>query len=433
MLARLGLVFCCASCATSEPERLGLVVPPGFGPAVVMSNEELAQAWDAEVPPQPTATSERAEVVAPKAGDRREPFLKARDEARALQRAHQLDGARAAAEAAVEAAKSLHGRERSEAGQIAFGIEREAGNLTAAQAAALAWRRSCGPEELDGCRSRALAALAQLRGPGPSGMVTRLREAEACLGTREPLGCLGKVEKAASLAQDEVLAARAGLVRASAEKDEGRRLAALERVQERCTVPGCASLLHRALGAMATMASAKNDFAGAARALIRDGQAMASTVEPELRPWVRSIELDEICAKLDAAEGAGTCRRLEKRIAGGWSFRDFSKKKRGGAGLSPADVKTVNQHYAPLLEECLGEEARRLVPPDARAYDVFWVVHNDGRVYDAHLRSDLDTTPLAVCLKRQFATWRYPRFDGEYQNVQQRFTVTASTRAASSR
>ncbi len=356
----------------------------------------------------------------------------ARDQARAALKAHQLDEGRAAAAAAVEAAKTLHGRERHEAGQLAFAIEKEAGDLASAQAAALAWRRSCGPEELESCRARALSALEQLRGPGPSAVATRLREAEACLGVRDPKACIGKVERAAALAQDDVLAARAGLVRALAEKDDGRRLAALDRAQEHCAAPGCVVARHRALVAMATLAQAKGDLAAAARALIRDGQVTASTVEPELRPWVRAVELDGVCAKLDADEGTGTCRRLEKQVAGSWSFRDFSRKK-GGAGLTAVEVKTVNQHYSPLLEECLAEEARRLVPPDARHYDVFWVVRNDGRVYDAHLRADLDATPLAACLKRQFATWRYPRFEGEFQNVQQRFTVTASTRAAALR
>ena len=430
MWARVAVVLCCASCATSESIRQGPVTKPDYTPAAGTSNEELATAWTREAP-RPTPAPPDRPVFAPKA-DRREAFKKARDEGRAALKAHQLDDARRLASDAVEAAKVLHGRERQEAGYLAFTVEREAGDLAAAQAAALSWRRSCGPEELEGCRARALAGLSLLKSAAATATAARLREAEACLAGPEPLGCTGRVDRIATAVQDEVLAGRAGLVRALAEKDEERRIVALVHLDEKCVAPGCVAVRHRALNAAASLASARGDFTAAARALIRDGLVTASTVEPELRPWVRATGLDEICAKLDAAEGAGTCRRIEKLVAGTWSFRDFSRKK-GGTGLTVAEVRTVNQHYAPLLEECLADEARRMEPPDARQYDVSWTVHNDGRVYDAHLRADLDATPLADCLKQQFSTWRYPRFDGEFQNVQQTFTVTASTRSVIAR
>jgi hypothetical protein len=144
---------------------------------------------------------------------------------------------------------------------------------------------------------------------------------------------------------------------------------------------------------------------------------------------VRPGQLEELCAKLDASAGAGSCRKLEKELTGGWTFRDFSKE-RGGAGLTGEQVKLVNAHYAPLLQECLTEQARRLTPPDAQEFEVRWSVSNDGHVRDAHLRKDLDELPLAECLRRQFSFWRYPRFEGELQHVQQRFTVTASTRTS---
>jgi len=138
--------------------------------------------------------------------------------------------------------------------------------------------------------------------------------------------------------------------------------------------------------------------------------------------------VDEACAKYDAAAGAGACRALEKELTGGWTFRDFSKDKRVGTELSAEQVRQVNAHYAPLLQECLAAQARRLVPPDEQVLELHWVVHPDGRVRDAHLRADLDASPAADCLRAQFATWRYPRFDGELQHVTQTFTVTATTR-----
>jgi hypothetical protein len=67
-----------------------------------------------------------------------------------------------------------------------------------------------------------------------------------------------------------------------------------------------------------------------------------------------------------------------------------------------------------------------MTPPDAQKFDVRWVVFSDGRVGEAHLRKDIDTWPLADCLRAQFVNWRYPRFEGDYQDVGQSFTVHAN-------
>jgi hypothetical protein len=32
------------------------------------------------------------------------------------------------------------------------------------------------------------------------------------------------------------------------------------------------------------------------------------------------------------------------------------------------------------------------------------------------------------CIKRQFAHWRYPRYQGEWQHVEQEFRVSGTTR-----
>ncbi|WP_206688952.1 hypothetical protein, partial [Streptococcus pseudopneumoniae] len=82
--------------------------------------------------------------------------------------------------------------------------------------------------------------------------------------------------------------------------------------------------------------------------------------------------------------GAGSCRKLERQLTTTLSFRDFSKDK-SGQGL-PADVvKTVNDHFAPMLQSCLEAQARRLTPPDSMTYDVQWTVSNEGRVTEVHL------------------------------------------------
>lgn len=430
------VLVCGAGCATGgaavQSEGLTPEQVAALGPGEALSNDELAQAWASEAPGAAGQGPRRAEpapvttAAGPERGQRHRAALAA---GRAALEAGKLDEAAAAASEVVAGAAVLTGRERHEAGQLAFAVERARGSSGAALEAALAWRRGCGPQELDACRAKALAALGQLPGKDAKDLRTLLREAEGCLAGKEPLACLGKVDRAARLARDEVLAGRAGLARAMAEKDEARRLAALGRVEDRCTAPGCLTVRRRALAAVAALATGQGDSTAAVRALIKENQLAASAVEPELRPWVRSSQLDEACQRLDAAEGAGACRRLEKAMVGSWSFRDFSQKK-AGTGLPVELVREVNQHYAPLLEACLTEEARRLGSTEGREYEVSWAVHNDGRVYDAHLRSDLDRTPLADCLRAQFALWRYPRFDGEYQHVQQRFNVRAGVRSA---
>ena len=139
--------------------------------------------------------------------------------------------------------------------------------------------------------------------------------------------------------------------------------------------------------------------------------------------------LDQTCVSYDTAHSSGSCRALERKVLGRWTFHDFSKEQ-GRDGLSADQVRMVNEHFAPLLQECLAEQARRMTPPDAQRFDVRWVVFNDGRVGEVHLRKDLDESLLARCLRTQFNGWRYPRYEGEYQNVEQSFTVTAVERRA---
>lgn len=68
-------------------------------------------------------------------------------------------------------------------------------------------------------------------------------------------------------------------------------------------------------------------------------------------------------------------------------------------------------------------------PPDMEEYEVRWMVLNDGRVGDVHLKRKTDEeSPLGQCLRDQFAVWRYPKYQGEFQHVEQRFTVSALKR-----
>jgi hypothetical protein len=89
-------------------------------------------------------------------------------------------------------------------------------------------------------------------------------------------------------------------------------------------------------------------------------------------------------------------------------------------------VREVNAHYGFTLQPCLEQQAARLIPPAEERYDLRWVVLNDGTVSALHMdRKDREEGPLAACLREKLSLWRYPRFEGELQIIQQQFLVTA--------
>ena len=148
----------------------------------------------------------------------------------------------------------------------------------------------------------------------------------------------------------------------------------------------------------------------------------------DLRLYARAPEVDPACAAYDAKAGAGACRKLEKKLFGAWTFRDFSSVTERGA-LAADEVKTVNEHFGCLLQECLTAQAERLTPGEAVVYEVEWAVTNAGRVSEVHLsRKDQEAGPLLDCLQKQFGIWRYPKYRGELQHVAQKFTVSAHER-----
>lgn len=439
LLAVLVLVSCATTPAPPPPEAS----LPGEATVPAPKEDDLAQAFAPTPEAKPAAPAAPNIEQPPEPADRTGPFREAFSRAQAALAAKQLDEARAAATEACTQADALGADERAKAWALAFKVAQAEGNPARAQDAALAWRLACGPERLDTCRAAAVKALTQvekLKGApakAVKALQKSLQDADTCVATAERSGaapaCLPAAEKTASRHQDALLAARALYARALAEKADVKKLALFEKSAARCDVPSCAGVRRRALSKLAALALAAGDLEAAVKATVRDAEVAAALVPPEARRWARTSELDRVCAKYDAAQGAGACRRVEKQLTGGYTFRDFSKDKPSGEGLSAEQVKQVNEHYAPLLQECLAEQARRLAPPDAQRYEVAWTVQNDGRVRTAHLRKDLDDTPLAKCLRAQFSSWRYPRFTGELQHVEQSFLVTAVERRANVR
>ncbi len=400
----VALLVLCIACATASPPQ-AISARPAEPAAVAPGTDDDVDNAFAPTSEAPRAVNGQAP---PPLADPRRPFAEALS-ARAVDQAKLL-------------ADGLTGVERWKAHELAFFT---AQGESAKAEAGLAWHRACGPEKLETCRAAALAALGKLKSAAKQAAVkkaadTCVQQAEA---KQKPAPCLASVEKS-----DDVNQTRAALIKAMAEPAEARRVAALEKVVSRCERVQCATARRKALTALVAIDQSGKRTEAALTHALREVAIFAGTLPETERPWARTPKIEQLCTQFDAAAGQGACRKLEKATNGGWTFHDYSVGKGNASGLSADQVKVVNEHYAPPLQVCLSEQARRMVAPDYAEYEVRWVVFNDGRVGEVHLGPDLEASPLATCLRRQFSLWRYPRFEGEWQNVVQRFTVTAVTR-----
>ncbi len=403
--SRTWLFFVFAACATAKPATVAeRPVEAPVAPVNTSSDDDVAQAF------APTSDAPRAVKgqAPPPLPDPRKPFL----EAMALRNA---DQARAIAE-------TLTGLERWKAHELTFTT---AQGDPAKAAAALAWHLACGPEKLEACRAASLAALARLK-PFAKKAAT-LRAADLCVAIAEsrqkPTPCLNAIERT-----DDVNLTRVAVIKALAEPVEGRRATLLEKAIARTERVQCAAARRKALAALIAIDQAGKHVEAALTHSLKDLAIAAATLPEAERSWARTAQIDQLCAQYEATAGQGACRKLEKQSNGGWTFRDFSTTRSTTPGLNTEQVKQVGEHYAAPLQACLSEQAKRLVAPDQAQYEVRWVVFNDGRVGEVHLQPDFETSPFAACLRRQFSLWRYPRFEGEWQNVAQTFTVSAVTR-----
>lgn len=433
-MGRYLLLLSVLSCASQAPST-------AKDPAVTSGDPAQAGSDDLEKAFEPEQEKPKPVLVRPAEPapiDRAAGFKSALAAGQAALKSKQLDAARTAAATAVAEAANLEGEHRHQAGQLAFKVELASGDPSSAEAAATAWRLACGPEKADSCRNAALAGLvfaAKLKGAEKKQLkqAKEQQEAEVCAAKAErapkPGPCEPATSRLAAREKDLYLAQRLLLGQALREDAEARQVAMLERAEGHCEKPQCAGLRRKALGRLLHHARAKNDTDRAVKLALREVAVIMATLPEEGRAWARTGLLDQTCVSYDTAHGAGSCRALERKTLGRWTFHDFSREP-AGEGLSPDQVRTVNEHFAPLLQECLAEQARRMTPPDAQRFEVRWVVFNDGRVGEVHLRRDLDETLIAKCLRAQFAGWRYPKYEGEYQNVEQAFTVTAVERRA---
>lgn len=434
-MGRLSMLLLLSSCAsTGAATSKDAPVTEESSPAAAAGADDLEKAFapEEEKPNKPVIVRP---VEAPPV-DRAADFKSALMEGGAALKSKQLDAARSAAARAVKEAATLDGDARNQAGQLAFKVELLGGDPSAAAEAATAWRLSCGPEKADSCRSAALAGFAsasKLKGADKklAREVRELQDAEVCAAKTEkaakPNPCEPTALRLASHEKDPYLGAKVLLGQALREDAEPKQVHLLEKAEGHCEKPQCAGLRRKALGKLLALARAKNEVDHAVKLALREVGVIMAGLPDEGRAWARTAMLDQTCVSFDTAHGAGSCRALERKTLGRWTFHDYSRDA-AGQGLTADQVRMVNEHFAPLLQECLAAQARRMTPPDAQRFEVRWVVFNDGRVGEVHLKKEHDETQLAKCLRAQFDGWRYPRYEGEYQNVEQSFTVTAVMR-----
>lgn len=461
------LVSSCAERQQLPPGTELETAEPAPGPAAVedagvsemptTSDKELATAWEPAKPapkPAPAPAGEAAPAAAPDE-ETVEKQLSAQAEAesraklkdllvggkRALSR-KEFDDAKTIAQGAIEVAADLSPTEQTQAIELSYKVAVAVADVAGAVRQAERWLKSCGPDKVDACRAKAIAALkgvGKIKGASAATLNEKLKavkDADTCVtqgeAKRQAAPCLDQALGFYKRQKDKLMVARVAWVKASAAladpKKSGDVDALLKKVDAECTEARCASLRRKALKTAASLALAAGDAEGAATASLKEMRLGALVLPADRRPYARSPEVDKYCAAYDAKAGAGACRKLEKKLNGEWVFRDFSAGK--GAKEFPADkVKSVNEHFNCLLQECLTLEAERLTPPEQVVYDVHWSVTNDGRVGEVGLgRKDQEAGPMLACLKRQFLVWRYPKYVGELQHVEQRFTVSAHER-----
>lgn len=309
-----------------------------------------------------------------------------------------------------------------------------------AEKASLSWLHSCGPTNVDGCRAKALSLSRRITKPSAAfkKKLVSLKEHDACVKFSErkrrgdtPPACADAAFAFYKRDGDKLMMARlklAAAISAASKAQDEQSAQSLRHAEQLCEQPRCLALRRSALRALMALHQQQGDVQATARVAIEDARLFATTVPKDSRLWARTQELDTACAALDGTSGPGACRKLEKAMTGGQTFRDFSLTQ-AGEGLAPDVVREVNAHYSPSLEPCLQQQAQRLVPPSSQSHEVRWTVGNEGRVLRVSLnRAEAHQGALGQCLRQQFLIWRYPRYRGELQHVEQVFVVHARER-----
>jgi hypothetical protein len=318
-------------------------------------------------------------------------------------------------------------------------------DIEAARKTAESWLLSCGPDKPDSCRARALWVLgraAQIgKMPNLKTRVEKLGEHDKCV--RKVEGGMGRAEGQAPECLNEALAAyRAGRDHLMEQRvqyargvaisgKESQRQAAIfafARAESMCKEARCVGWRRKALKRLSNLYAADGDTQKSAEMALAEAHLYADTLPEEVKKYAMTTEALAACERLDTKSGPGTCRKWEKQKFGDHLFLDFSQQK-ARSGLSPDLVKKVNAHFGILVEPCLDAEKTRIPPLSQYTYKLKWVVQNDGSVAKVEVGGDgRQDSDLGRCIVDQFSNWRYPRYSGEFQHVEQNFTIANRTR-----
>jgi hypothetical protein len=417
------------------------------------SEKEFAEQWDA---PKKQAAREAIEEQTPleasvpstprsdDAGRAQatEAFQKVYAEVKHALATKDLDKAMATLGALVAASDAAGPLESQRAEELSVDVALAAKDFAHARKASQRWLTSCGPAGVDACRRRALGAMGRISKAAKSknDKAKEISDADACLLKAEAGAKAAKtlpecLDSAAALYRrhgDRLMISRAQLARGRIlQNDEktlelaGTRFSEAERA---CDEERCLDLKRRVLKYAYYWALKKGDLERAARVAIRDMGLAAKQLPPERQTYAWTTEVEQVCALLDKRSGEGTCRKLERQVNERYTFKDFSAG-RPASSLSRDQVSAVNGHYGVTLQDCLSAEASKLVPPATAKYQLSWTVLNDGRIGKLRVdRNDRDEGPFGHCLRERMAVWRYPRYSGELQHVEQSFNLSARTR-----
>lgn len=417
LLPALVLALSLLGCAASRPATPAAATPAPREipkPASAYTPEsELAQAFEGdEATPEAAAAAPPVSPTPGPSGPVSPPSPGLVETARAQQAAHEQ-----------ELRESLQARDTQRAAR-----------------AATAWLLACGPETIERCRTQALQGLQRAAGLEKTRLLQdrlkALRAADTCLRqaegrVKQPPPCLDATAATYQREKDALMLARVHAARAAiAARDKATEASApglWSRAEKACSQPRCVAVRRKALRSLAQHHLRRNEPEAAARAALAEMRLFATTLPDEQRRYAWTDEVEKTCAALDKKAGPGSCRKLERSTNRELSFRDYSAQQEG-EGLPLDKVRQVNEHFGVLFEECLTEQARRMLPPAAETYAVRWMVTPEGRVTQVRLAKPAsDEGPLAQCFRAKLDLWRYPRYRGEAQHVEQSFTVTASS------
>jgi hypothetical protein len=412
------------------------------------TDDELLSAFDTQAPPATSGPRavDPALAVAPLPPEEdplaheRVDFDREVGQLKASLRAREAQ-ASVQAQALVRRAQKLGPTEQVTAHQLTGQALELSGDDGGASAAAMSQLRACGPPNPDACRRQAQTQAGRLAARAKDSrtraLLDALAAADRCLGQAERAvrsgqvpGCLTQAEADYRRADDERMVARARLARARtlASREQTHAAAAREfdRAAAACASVRCADLHRKALGALAGLELARGNLEAAAHAALRDVKAGAQALPAPERRWAWTELATQICKRYDEQSGPGRCRALERQLTGEHAFMDFSRPAATTEGLCEESVRAVSAHYGFLMDRCLKDQAQRLIPPAEERYQVRWTVANDGTVAEMRMdRQDRQHGPLAKCLREQLAHWRYPKYRGELQHVEQQFVVSA--------